>query len=457
MTVSPEVYLAQELVDHICGYMDKPSLLACSTLSCFWNVSIRPFLFRTIIVTALEASSMHRFLLTWPSSRFAQHIKCLEIYDPEHSKLKSGLEPYHLSLLLAELPAVHTLALSMLYVQLTHAEPNILWPSPRPMREICLKSIIYDLPGIFRYQREVNVWATEEEVEQDLDVRCALVELFNLFSGVDQMTITNVQENWAYAAESNVELFLSMSKAARRRLSSTFYVQRLSTKRPGGSLGHDSNECTLEILKAMSCPNALQTLELQDGLSLCNSFLINAGRNVRHLRLVLWDLHMETDPEVPMVRQSYILYQMDVHTSIQYQISSCPELMSLSVSVHLRYKRRSIEEQLSILLRTLVRSPSTTIHLAVGLIYYHPGLSMAWISTSLERYWEQVDETLSKRQGLAPVKFKLRDTSPGDRNWAEEEEAIGQWLPRLKDRSLLHFYPYDSTVSLYTVTSFFKL
>lgn len=299
--------LPPELIHMMFDYLPKSALSACSLLSRKWQRWAQPLLFRTVTIRQCYGNSdIDSFLRFCRSStpglkdivrELILHGVTSRMFEEERQHIK--IDVSGIIRVLKELPGLRVLELGNFVVQCIDVGV-LAQHQPRPLDELRLSSIQYSLPDLFRYELNDNIWATEDEIEGDDTNDCALVRLFGLFTSVGTLRLRQVEDQWDYASEGPMDLFLPMARAARRKLPPDFQIQRLISSSPRGpkygAVGNE-HEVVLELLKGSAC-RSLQAFESHDITQMCNALLYTSGQFIQELRLTILYAVPEPDEKV---------------------------------------------------------------------------------------------------------------------------------------------------------------
>jgi len=223
------VHLPTELVDHICGYLDKPDLAKCTLLCWHWYMSACAPLYHTIIVLDVRTDKLHhletftQFLksnFTSSLSRCVKHLTIrgidVEVAAPRCKRMP--VDTYQLGRLLAAgLPALRVLQLERILLRFqTNKRRGQEFPGLRvDLERLKLKHVRYMLQGVLGDADDVST----------SDARCSIVELLHLFTSVDTLDLIDVQPGGMSSNTYN----LRGAYAAGRRLREDFRITSLTT------------------------------------------------------------------------------------------------------------------------------------------------------------------------------------------------------------------------------------
>ncbi|KAH8107633.1 hypothetical protein BXZ70DRAFT_1003083 [Cristinia sonorae] len=306
------VDLAGKLIERIVTFLlgDKVSLSACSRVCRHWNASVKPILFSSIQLvsddrdapvpkaggqkkkggkntTVKKPKAFDIVKHATPPTSVAQYVKDVDI-------VCRTVTPYDVSQVLLLFPSLERLSLKAdIHRSKLKLPISDRWV-PRPLKELRLTELIFSMDD----------WepkpVTDASLLQGQPIQCALVELLNLFGTVDTLYLHDVfpsgRNDHSDRGSQCSCCYFTYPERKKDRLAIWTEAQKLSdefTLKRILSSDHDSlfhfkgrgQDVVLDLLcRSPAALSTLETLEVNESLTITRELLEAAGGNLKHLR-----------------------------------------------------------------------------------------------------------------------------------------------------------------------------
>lgn len=408
-----QAVMPSELLDHICGFMDKRSLAACTLVCSDWYISARVLLYHSIILSddridRHTIDTFNTFLASSCASPMRRYIKQLIIRCMEPRAVDIAvIDVYQVELLLSKLPSLQVLHLEKLLLKLpVRAKRGRERPLGRPvsMDKLKLHNVGFELSGP----------SDQDGVALSHDnVACSIVELLNLFTSLNTLDLFGVWPDSpdSYNLTPHLEHNVRLAYAAGVRLNNKFRIANLLSD----SYGVSTHEHILAVLRGSHSLDALRSVVIREDPAHFSQFIQAVSGTLESLRLTIDDVNARFD------------------------VACCTRLTHLRVAV-IHSANNNISRDLQAVQHVVSAATGTISHLTIHIDRYHWGPEFTLDGCELD--WERLDVSLEKHTQLTHVVFILQERhyrvdDDLSKKLRREAELLKAFLPRCEARCRL--------------------